>query len=96
MVAACPTDEVPKLTPENRRFVESFMGRMMPGLSDGSGGFHITAIDSVIDRFHIPEGQAQVMYDRALVIIRAIQEVRVIKKEGQGNKEAVATFKGEY
>lgn len=93
MISACPTGEVPKLTPENRRFVDTLLPRIMPGLSDGAGGFHLEAIGTVLDRFGVPDGESQVLFDRGLMIIQALQEVRRIKKEGQHSDKTVAAYK---
>lgn len=78
---ACLKGKIPKLTPENRRFKAVVLDRVLPGLPNGFGGFQYAAIDSVLNRFNFPPGTAQVLYDRCIVAIKAIQHVRSQEKE---------------
>ncbi len=75
LVDACPTGEVPKLSAENRRFWLLFE-RILPGLFDGWGGVNYSAIREVLDLYEVPAGERPIAFDKCLVVVEVIQEIR--------------------
>lgn len=82
-VDECPrdADKVPKLDQENEGFW-FLMLRILPGLSNGFGGFDYNAIINVFNIYEVPQGQRPILHDKCLIVMRAISECREAKKNG--------------
>ncbi len=71
---------MPKLSAENDRFY-FILKRIFPGLHNGSGGFSYEAIKIVFDEYGLTGGKRQVLFDRTVVAVTAIQDHRQEKNE---------------
>ena len=69
---------MPKLDPENNLAVYLFK-RILPGLGNGMGGYNFQAIDSVLKNYHIRPAARPALYDKILVIIEILNEIRKAK-----------------
>ena len=76
----CPIKEVPKLLPENSRFL-FLWARIVPFLFSGMGGADAQAVVAVFDMYQIDHSQRPVLLDKCLVILSAIREVQEAEKE---------------
>ena len=74
-VKKCPTGEIPKLSADNRLFWHVF-SRLLPGFTDGLGGFRYEAIPVILDTYNVPEGQRPIFMDRCTAVMAAIMENR--------------------
>ena len=82
-VDECPTGEVPKLLPGNRRFWE-ICRAALPGLFDGFGGVNYLAISYIMDLYGVPEGQRPIVHDKFLAVVKGIDEIKEQeRKRGQ-------------
>ena len=70
-----PTDKIPKLSEDNRRFWILFQ-KILPGLNTGFGGFDYQAIESVFNILQVNCGQRPILLDRCLIVISVIQTIR--------------------
>ena len=69
------TQKVPKLLKDNEEFV-FLLYKVLPVLCDGFGGFKHDAIEYLMDMHKVPEGQRPIIFDRFLIVIDVIREVR--------------------
>ena len=65
---------MPKFDPEDSLVVYLF-NRILPGLSNGMGGYNFQAIDSILDKYRINREAQPELYDKILVMISAISEI---------------------
>ena len=73
-VDACPTNEIPKLAPENEWFWSLFQ-RMLPGLPNGMGGWNFQVIELVMNLYQVPKGQRLIIWDKCMAVITVLQEI---------------------
>ncbi len=85
VIDECPSKDestrVPKLAESNQGWWRLFR-RMQPFLWDGFGGVRIEAVREVMTEFHVPTGQRPIIFDKCLVAIAAIRDVRHQDREG--------------
>lgn len=79
-VDACPTGEVPKLSPVNREFVALFV-RMLPGLSSSTGGYDYNAIKVVMDIHGVPVMARPEILDKVISVIMVMDAERQRRNE---------------
>ena len=71
------------LTPQNRRF-RFILDRVLPGLTDGTGGFSFSNIQVVFDEYGLRGGQRMAAMELMMVVIEAIRKIR---KEERDKRE---------
>ena len=79
-VEECPTKEVQKLAPANHTAVELFY-KMLPGLQNGMGGWDYGAIREVFGIYRVSKGERPVLFDKVLIMIRAIMQIQETSKQ---------------
>lgn len=79
----CPTGDVPKLTGQNLNFLNIYF-RIEPGLNLG-GRYDYNAIQIVFDNYQIPPSVRPVYFDKVLVVIQAIREIKANLKANDGS-----------
>ena len=79
-VDRCPHGEVFKLSEENKGFWFLFK-RSLPFVSNGMGGFDIKAIKYVFNTYDVSKPEIPILYDKALLMISVITEIRRVKEE---------------
>lgn len=79
-----PTEKIPKLSEDNRKFWNLFI-KILPGLCRFDNSFSYNSIDSVFRTWGVKEGQRPVLLDRCLIVIGVIQETRRVERAKHGS-----------
>lgn len=80
---------MPKLSEENDRFW-FLASRFLPGLHNGMGGYHYDAIGAVYDEYGVDRDERPILFDRAIVLIRAYEAHREEERESRRQEEQKA------
>jgi hypothetical protein len=84
-VDPCPRNIVPKLTRDNMKFWLFFEKIHLSIISHNS--YNCSVIKDIIDIYGIHRSQSPIFYDRCLIVINEVEEIRKRQREKQALKK---------